>query len=194
MANQSNSGKVGTDPKAAKSVGGKGDFGFAAYDAVNRAHDGMIEGRPAGSAPGYNGDATGDAGVRDTGVGGRGGVPGTDSGGDLDTDIIGFGGRGGLAAKPPHAGEMTAANESDGSSDIFASGGHATGRNTIRTGAHGSARRVHGDSTDHSGQDTSTMNPGSAVTVSSARLNDPGAEGVVSLDESTGDVDQGGEV
>src|SRR5439155_6767891 len=150
-------GKVGDDPEALKKVGGKGDFGIPASDPVVRARDGDIEGRPAGSAPGYSGDA----GVRTTGVGSSGGPPGYDSGGDLDPDVIGLDGRGGLAAKPPR-GDDTDANRTDGSSDAFAAGGHAQGRNAIKPGTHGTAPNQQGDYTDHSGEDASTISPNAA--------------------------------
>lgn len=182
------SGKVGDDPEAVKHVGGKGDFGIPARDTVARAREGQIEGRPAGSAPGYSGDA----GVRTTGAGSPGGVPGTDSGGDLDPDIIGFDGKGGLAAKPPH-GDLSGPDETTGSSDAFASGKHAKGRHTIKPGSHGAAPRVHGDTMDHSGEDSSTVNPNAAGSVEPLRGSDPGAEGEINADEATGNVDQGGE-
>ena len=131
-------GKVGDDPEALRKIGGKGDFGIPASDPIARAREGDIEGRPAGSAPGYSGDA----GVRTTGVGSLGGPPGHDSGGDLDPDIIGLDGRGGLAAKPPREDEVTDASTTDGGS-AFASGGPAAGRNTIKPGTHGARRRRH---------------------------------------------------
>lgn len=179
-------GKVGDDPKALKAVGGKGDFGIPASDPIVRAHDGEIEGRPAGSAPGYGGDA----GVRTTGVGSMGGPPGQDSGGDLDPDFIGLDGRG-LAAKPPRG--LTPADATDGSSDAFGSGGHAQGRNSIKPGTHGASPRAGGDSLDHSGNDSSTNSPRAAGSVKPMRGDDPGAEGEVNRDEATGDVEQGGE-
>jgi hypothetical protein len=182
-------GKVGDDPETLKNVGGLGDFGIPASDPVARAHDGDIEGRPAGSAPGYSGDK----GARTTGVGSLGGPPGRDSGGDLDPDFIGLDGRGGLAAKPPREDEVTDANATDGSSDTFASGPPAQGHNAIKPNTHGAAPAVHGDTTDHSGEDASTVSPGAAGSVKPTRGDDPGAEGEVTLDEATGDEDQGAE-
>ena len=181
---------VGTDPKALKEFGGKGDFGIPARSGVAKAHEGVIEGRPAGSAPGYSGAK----GVRTTGVGGTGGEPGRDSGGDVDLDFNGFGGTGPLAAKPVDPSELTGADVVDGTQDKFASGGPAQGRNTIRPGTHGTAPGFKGDTVDHTGSDASTNSPNSAGTVKPARGNDPGAEGEVSMDEATGDVDQGAEV
>jgi hypothetical protein len=190
MANsRKNDGKVGSDPAAVEKIGGKGDFGIPARDNLARAKEGEIEGRPAGSAPGYSGDA----GARTTGVGSLGGPPGTDSGGDIDTDIIGLDGRGGLAAKSTRD-DVLGADETEGSSDTFASGRHAAGRNTIKPGSHGSAPRPHGDSVDHSGQDSSAVSPNAAGAVNSMRGEDPGAEGEITGDEAAGDLDQGAEV
>jgi hypothetical protein len=185
-----NNGKVGSDREAVEEFGGKGDFGIPARDNVARAKEGEIEGRPAGSAPGYSGDA----GDRTTGVGSMGGPPGKDSGGDVDTDVIGLDGWGGLAAKAPGREEITPANTSDGSSDTFASGPHAAGRNTIKPGTHGSAPNPHGDSVDHSGLDSSAVNPNAAGAVNPNRGAEPGAEDEITADEAAGDLDQGAEV
>ncbi len=182
---------VGTDAQALHNVGGKGDFGLPARTTVAKAHDGEIEGRPAGSAPGY----TGAKGVRTTGVGSAGGEPGHDSGGDLDTDFNGFGTSGSLAAKPVDSDELTGADVTDGSRDKFASGRPATGRNGIRPGSHGTAPGFKGDTVDHSGTDTSTNSPNAAGSVTPAsRGGDPGAEGEITGDEASGNVDQGAEV
>ncbi|HSV14838.1 MAG TPA: hypothetical protein VLI90_11295 [Tepidisphaeraceae bacterium] len=181
-------GKVGDDPQALKNVGGKGDFGIPARDPVNRATDGVIEGRPAGSAPGYSGDA----GVRTTGVGSMGGPPGHDSGGDLDPDYIGLDGRGGLSAKPPREEELHGADMVQGQT-----GGDRSrkprGRGKIGPGTHGAAPNAQGDYIDHSGEDTSTNSPFEAGSVKPIRGDDPGAEAEVNLDEATGDLDQGAE-
>ena len=184
------SGPVGTDAKSLHAVGGKGDFGIPARTTVAKAQDGQIEGRPAGTAPGYSGAK----GVRTTGVGGRGGEPGHDSGGDIDLDFNGFGGSGPIAAKPVDPSELTGADVTDGSRDKFASGGPAAGRNTIRPGTHGAAPSFKGDVLDHTGGDASTNGPNAAGSVKSTRGDDPGAEGEVTFDEASGDVDQGAEV
>ena len=189
-ATGSKTGAVGTDAKALHDVGGKGDFGIPSRTNVAKAHDGEIEGRPVGSAPGYSGAK----GVRTTGVGGTGGEPGHDSGGDLDTDFNGFGGTGAIAAKPADPSELTGADVTDGTRDKFASGPPAAGRNALRPGTHGTAPGFQGDTVDHSGTDTSTNSPNAAGGVKPARGDDPGAEGEVTLDEASGDVDQGAEV
>jgi hypothetical protein len=179
---QHHTGKVGDDPQALKKVGGKGDFGIPARDTIVRAHDGEIEGRPAGSAPGYSGNK----GVRTTGVGSLGGPPGQDSGGDLDTDFIGLDGQGGLAAKPPREEELSGKDVTTSGSGARARGGRAKARNAIKAGSHGASPWVHGDTVDHSGEDSSTVNPNAAGSVEPQRGSDPGAEGEISMDEATG--------
>jgi hypothetical protein len=186
ISNQS--AKVGSDPKALHDFGGKGDFGTPAREDVLKDREGAIDGRPAGSAPGYNGNR----GTRTTGVGSAGGEPGHDSGGDLDTDFIGFGATGGLAAKVPSVDEI-GADEAGDPSATFASGKPAAGRNGIRPGSHGTAPGFKGSTVDGSGEDRSTVSPNAAGAVKPARGDGPGAEGEVSLDEATGDVDQGAE-
>jgi hypothetical protein len=184
----STGGKVGSDPKARHDFGGNGDFGIPAHEEVLKEHESQIEGRPAGSAPG----STGTHGTRTTGVGSLGGEPGHDSGGDIDTDFIGFGATGGLAAKPPSVDEI-GADEAGDPSKTFASGKPAKGRNSIKAHSHGNAPGFKGSTVDGSGDDTSTVNSESAGTVKAVNGNDNGSEGEVSLDEATGDVDQGAE-
>ena len=186
-------GAVGSDPQAVHNAGGKGDFGTPVHTDVVKAMEGQIEGRPAGSAPGYSGDK----GVRTTGVGsGIGGEPGHDSGGDVDTNFIGFGAGGAIAAKAASADELTGADVTDGSRDKFASGGPAAGRNTIKAGTHGASPSFTGDVVDHSGEDKSTNNSAAAGSVKpvGGQGDDPGSEGEITMDEASGDVDQGAEV
>ena len=188
-ASPSTSTPVGSDAKALHEVGGKGDFGTPVHvDLVRETEDGEIVGRPAGSAPGYSGAK----GVRTTGVGSVGGGPGRDSGGDVDTDDAGVGRS--ISAKPVDPDELTGADVTDGSRDKFASGGPAAGRNAIKAGAHGATPGFKGDVVDHSGDDMSTNSPNAAGTVKADRGNEQGAEGEVSMDEASGDVDQGAEV
>ena len=186
MAN--NNQKVGSDPNAAHEFGGKGDFGIPARSAIVTAHDGEIEGRPAGSAPGN----TGARGVRDTGVGSPAGEPGHASGGDLDTDWIGLDGRGGLSAKPVN-GHTDGPDDAGNPSDTFASGKPSTGHSKFKPDSHGAGPSAQGDYVDHSGTDTSTVNPGAAGSVNAARGEDPGAEGEITGDEATGNLSQSAE-
>jgi len=183
-------GAVGTDVKALHDFGGKGDFGIPVRTTVVKEREGDIEGRPAGSAPGYSGAK----GVRTTGVGSAGGEPGHDSGGDVDHDFNGFGGSGPMAAKPVDPSELSGADVTDGSRDKFASGPPAAGRNAIHPGTHGTPRGFKGDVLDHTGTDASTNNPNDAGSVNSAQGEEPGAEGEINRDEASGDVDQGAEV
>ncbi len=181
--------KVGSDKNAAMHQGGKGDFGIPVHTDIVRDREDPIVGRPAGSAPGY----TGDRGQRTTGVGSMGGEPGHDSGGDLDTDVIGFGTAGGLSARTPQADHL-GADVAGEPTDTFASGGHANPSAKIRPGSHGASPRFKGDVLDHSGTDSSTTNPNAAGSAKPIRADEPGAEGEVSMDEATGDVDQGAEI
>ena len=184
-------GPVGSDAKALHDIGGKADFGNPVHvDVVRENEDGEIQGRPAGSAPGYSGSK----GVRTTGVGGTTGEPGHDSGGDVDTDFVGFGGGGAISAKPIDPDELSGADVTDGSRDKFASGGPAAGRNAIHAGAHGVAPSFQGDIVDHSGSDASTNSSNAAGSVKAVEGNSNGSEGEVSMDEASGDVDQGAEV
>jgi hypothetical protein len=82
-------GAVGSDPKAAAKVGGKGDFGVpetgrerdrAYVSQETKSQD------PGGSPAHSSGEAE-----RVTGVGGNDSGVGSSSGGDVDTDIIGLG-------------------------------------------------------------------------------------------------------
>lgn len=86
---RSAAGAVGSDPKAAAKVGGKGDFGVpetgrerdrAYVSQETKAHD-------KGGMPGHNSGE----GQRVAGVGGNDSGVGSSSGGDVDTDIIGLG-------------------------------------------------------------------------------------------------------
>ncbi|HEV7300898.1 MAG TPA: hypothetical protein VGN72_16140 [Tepidisphaeraceae bacterium] len=123
-------GKVGSDPDAAKKVGGKLDFGNAVHrDVVRENEDDPID-RPAGSAPG----AGMDPGRRTVGVGSSGaGGDGSSSGGDIDTDFVGVAGGAGLAQSPTdHVTKGPAST--DGTSDEFAGGEHAKGDNALPRG------------------------------------------------------------
>ena len=191
MSNKTKSsiGKVGSDTNALHEFGGKGDFGIPARTDVLKAHDGEIEGRPAGSAPGN----TGARGVRTTGVGSAGGEAGHDSGGDLDPDWIGLDGHGGISAKPV-LGHTDGPDDAGEPTDTFASGKRSNGQSKIKPGTHGAAPNAQGDYVDHSGDDTSTINTNAAGSVNAPRGEDPGAEGEISGAEASGNVEQGGEV
>jgi hypothetical protein len=126
---EQNQGKVGSDPEAAKKFASEGDFGIPSEDA---APDMTIEdrdypGRPAGNIR----TRTGASGRRTVGVGSTEGPDGKGSGGEVDPDIIGLDGRGGIASDG-ELGAPAGPDDSDGSSNEFASGGPAKGENRGR--------------------------------------------------------------
>jgi len=117
-------GKVGSDPAAARALGGRGDFGLP---PDSPPADERVKERATGGAPLSSSHNTTD---RTVGVGAKeGGGPGAGSGGDLDPDYIGVGTGGGIAARPTR-GVTEGPASSGGGSDEFASGGPARGENT----------------------------------------------------------------
>jgi hypothetical protein len=143
--------KPGSDPREARKVGGKGDFGARAGGARTADRD-YASRNTKMSDPGaaqpmdFEQD-----GVRDHGAGGRANGPGSASGGDLDTDIVGVGTGGSGIATSGVTGRPPGPDDSDGSSDEFAAGGRAEGRNQTHTGGKvGGSKRVRGGTT-HSG-------------------------------------------
>ncbi len=142
-ASKQKPGKVGSDRKAAEKVGGKNDFGHPVHpgSVVRLNEDDPID-RPAGSALGDGPKP----GRRTSGVGALGGGDGASSGGDIDTDFVGIAGGAGLSQSA--GGTVTKGPAStDGSSDEFASGGHAKGQNSVPKGTVGSGGPVKGGST-----------------------------------------------
>jgi hypothetical protein len=151
-----NGGKVGSDPDAARQIGGDLDFGIPARSNVARevsVNDvegtGKIMGRPAGSAMGR----TGASGTRETGVSSNEGGPGHGSGGDVDPDFVGVAGAGGISQSAP--GEVTEGPQStDGSTDDFSGRPPestaeavvepARGRNALPKNSVGGDKQVHG--------------------------------------------------
>ena len=121
--------KPGSSVDDAKKVGGEGDFGAKAGGERTADRD-YVSRNTKASDPGnaqpwdFENDARRDhgAGVRDTG-------PGSGSGGDLDPDIVGVGTGGSGIATSGVIGRPPGPADSDGSSDEFASGGRAEGRN-----------------------------------------------------------------
>ena len=185
--NTTNSGKVGTDPKALHDFGGKGDFGIPVHQDIVRDHEGVIEGRPGGSSPGdspSNHDRT-------IGVGSNGTHPGEGSGGDIDTDYIGLGGPA-LGGRAPFR-DQTEAETSTDPSRNFASGKPAAGKNNLPAHQHGASGNAHGDSTDHSGTSQYDAEGRAAGAVNPIHDDTPGAEGEITQDEATGAVGQGGD-
>ena len=141
--------KPGSSPEDARKVGGEGDFGAPAGGERTADRDYVSRNTkmsdPGAAQPfGFEQD-----GVRDHGAGGRANGPGSASGGDIDPDIVGVGTGGSGIATSGVIGRPSGPDDSDGSSDEFASGGHAEGRNQAGAGRIGGAKRVQG--TTHSG-------------------------------------------
>jgi hypothetical protein len=84
-------------------------------------------GRPAGNVR----TRSGASGKRTIGVGSTEGPDGKGSGGDVDSDIIGVGTGGGISSDG-ELGNREGPDDSDGSSNEFASGGPAKGENQAR--------------------------------------------------------------
>jgi hypothetical protein len=146
--------KPGSSPEDARKVGGKGDFGGPEGGLTGRTADRDYVSRntkvsdPGASSP-YDFEHDG---VRDHGAGGRDTGPGSASGGDVDPDIVGVGTGGSGIATSGVIGRPAGPDDSSGSSDEFASGGHAQGRNQTLTGS----KRVTGGSTVARDTDAST--------------------------------------
>jgi hypothetical protein len=112
-------GKVGSDPNAAKSVGGALDFGARQDDVVERQYTSAnTKAADRGAAQPHAGEFAGEG--RMAGAGGVASGPGASSGGDLDTDFVGVAGGSGLAQAPPRG--VPGPDDSDGTVREFASG------------------------------------------------------------------------
>jgi hypothetical protein len=190
MAHKEHSkGKVGSDADAARHFGGNSDFGMTTQEAIDTAREEGIEDRPAGSAPGYSGAQS----IRTTGVGSAGGNAGQDSGGDLDPDVIGFGNGAGLSAKPV-LGHTDGRDDASEESNLVASKKPNRRQSKVKPGTHGASPNAQGDYVDHSGTDSSTINPDEPGNETPYQGAEPGAEGEISHAEASGDVEQGGEI
>ena len=118
--------KPGSEPEKAKDVATGGDFGVH-VDKAPRGERDYVNRNTKVSDPGASQPWSHEHdGVRDHGAGARDSGPGSGSGGDIDTDIVGVGtGGSGVAISGP--GGDAGMAETDGTSDQFASGKHATG-------------------------------------------------------------------
>jgi hypothetical protein len=124
-----NKGKVGSDPDAARNFASEGDFGIPSEDAAPdmTVEDRDYPGRPAGNLR----TRSGAGGKRTVGVGSTEGPDGKGSGGDVDSDIIGLGTAGGVSSDG-EIGAKPGPDDTDGSSNEFASGPPAKGENRAR--------------------------------------------------------------
>ena len=128
--NRNRKDKVGSDPKAAQNFAQKRDFGIPSEDAAPdmTVEDRDFPGRPAGSKK----TRSGATGKRTVGVGSTEGPDGKGSGGEIDTDLIGLDGTGGGVASDGVVGKPSGPDDSDGSSNEFASGPPAKGEHRGR--------------------------------------------------------------
>src|SRR5215213_7958399 len=138
--------KPGSEAAEAKNVVAKGDFGVPVGSGPSRERDYVTQNTKRsdpGVAQARSGEDGAD-GARTTGAGGVAAGVGSSSGGDIDTDLIGVGTGGtGVAQAGPDDDDIGAA-ATDGSSDEFASGPRAQGRNSIPRGRVGGDKRVRG--------------------------------------------------
>ena len=151
------SGKPGSDPDAARAVGGKGDFGVP----VNRertADRDYTSANTKASDPGNAQARSGDDERRFSGAGGHSSGVGSSSGGDVDTDIVGVGTDGSTVSQSGETHRPPGPDDSDGTSNEFASGPQAQGkRGSKYAKVEGSATQGAQDaSTDHQGADAAT--------------------------------------
>ena len=184
-----NRGKVGSDKAADREIGGKGDFGIPAAQAVAPQ---PIGGRDKGPEQGTGPMRSGDSGNRATGVGHAPGSPGAGSGGDLDPDFIGLDGKGGVSAVPA-SGRTKGPDITEGGSGAFASGPPARGENEGLRGRHGAPSEiVRGSTVDRSGGDASTTGSGGGSDSANGQFDpaDPEAESAID-DATAGEISSG---
>ena len=176
-------GKVGSDSRAAKRVGGKGDFGVRETDTVGRTYTSAnTRASDRGAAHPHAGDDEG----RVAGVGGHASGAGASSGGDIDTDIVGVGTGGSGVAQNAGGGETPGPDDTDGSARAFASGPPTKNARGKKAG------KVEGDVMDHEGGDIESTASGRGAAAASRpprpdpdQLDDSFA-GEVSQDEASG--------
>ena len=136
--------KPGSESNEAKDVGGKADFGVPAGAGPSRERDYVNENTkrsdPGAAQPmDWEHD-----GRRDHGAGSPDSGPGSGSGGDVDTDFVGVGTGGSGIAASGEIGRPPGPDDSDGTSNEFAAGRPAQGRNQTGVGKVGGDKRVEG--------------------------------------------------
>ena len=169
-------GKVGSEPEAAKKVGGKGDFGVSESDTIGRAYTSAnTRASDRGAAQPHSGSEEG----RVSGVGSNASGPGSGSGGDIDTDIVGVGSGTGISQNA--AGDPPGPDDSTGSAREFASGPPTKNFKGPKAG------KVEGSTVDRSGGDIETTAEGrGAQAASRADRDDDAFAGEISMDEASG--------
>ncbi|HEY0008204.1 MAG TPA: hypothetical protein VGB55_05745 [Tepidisphaeraceae bacterium] len=132
--------KPGSSVEDAKKVVSKGDFGVHVDNRVGREYTSQ---NTRLADPGHASARSGEEdGVRVAGAGANDSGPGSSSGGDIDTDFVGIGGVG--MAGSPSKEHRDGADDSDGTSREFASGGPAKGENQTGVGKIGGNHEVKG--------------------------------------------------
>jgi hypothetical protein len=119
--------KPGSEGELAGQVYSEGDFGVHESKASRGERDYTSRNTKLadpGAAQPWSREHDGN---RQSGAGGHDSGPGSSSGGDVDPDIIGVG-TGGTGVSISGPSDRRGADETDGTSDQFASGGHAIGR------------------------------------------------------------------
>jgi hypothetical protein len=169
--------KPGSDPEAARRVGGKGDFGVSADEEPERSY---VSQNTKASDRGAAQPHAGSAGGRVAGVGGHDSGPGSSSGGDIDTDVVGVGTGRGLSASGPSQ-RPPGPDDSHGTSEDFASGKPGEGKN--QTNVH----KIGGSKTGKGSTVQGATETDSGATGADA-ANNPGARGD---DAFTGEVSSG---
>lgn len=113
--------KPGSEPEKAAEVGSDKDFGVPAGDGPSRQRD-YVSTNTRSADPGATQPFSWEHdGVRDHGAGGRDSGPGSASGGDLDPDLLGFGTEGGGVSQSGPGDAAPGPDDSDGTSNEFAS-------------------------------------------------------------------------
>lgn len=120
--------KPGSESDPAQQPDAPGDFGVhasrsSAGDRAYTSRNAKLS-DPGNAQPWSRENADGD---RTAGAAGHASGVGSSSGGDLDPDLIGVGTGGSMIAQSG-PGNRPGEDDTDGSSDEFATGGHATGR------------------------------------------------------------------
>ncbi len=177
--------KVGGGREERDKIGGKGDFGIPADQAIDRAlrQDDEYAARPAGSRMTGRGDT-----ARQHGVGAQGGGVGKGSGGDVDTDLIGVGTPGGGSVTGDTEYTPGPDDADNGTTNPSTSGRRYDEHYPAQVG--GDHRVKGGDTLDHGGGDASTSGGSqgaSSVQGSQEDQLDNAAAGEISQGEAQGD-------
>lgn len=176
--------RPGSSAADAKAVPGKDDFGAKADNTRERNYtsENTRQADPGNAQPQANEER---GGRRTAGVSGNDSGPGSSSGGDLDTSFVGIAGGTGLAQdvdKEHHP----AADDSDGTSDEFASGGHAQGQNQSDVGTVGGDHDVQGSTLIRPDDRTAGPHGADATSRQGDGNDDDAFVGEVSSDEARG--------